>query len=299
MDRYAIKVKHTVPTFIYITLGSVAGLALLRWWVIEFELLHMKEEVWHIWIPLAFPFIPVTLWLRPRLRVLTFAENEDNGRFGFQVIAIITIGVMIAVSQVYLSSATGKLVAAKTFSEVEKSGKEKFYTIDSFGVVRKTGRWHSKIHTSGRYNKYLNFTLYYVCAISDSDTYNRARTYTWWCALKFEKQMSNRSSEATKDAEYDAFYRESMYRASTYNYRDVKYFERVPHSDDRDNFLRAASGEGNRINESFEILEPVRTPFESRDNSTFAWIFGTFFIGATTFLLLLIWPGYSSSSAKS
>ena len=110
MKTYLPKLKHILPTYFLIAVGSVIVLALFRWlFAIEFEILDIDEMIWEFWIPAMLPWIPITIWLKPRLRILTFKKDNDKGRFFFQLITWIGVGVMLSMSHKDLASATGKV----------------------------------------------------------------------------------------------------------------------------------------------------------------------------------------------
>lgn len=76
--------------FLYVTIGTLLALILIRYFLaIEVELLNFKSEVWEIWIPLVFPWIPITIWLRPRFRILIFRKESDRKQFLFQMITCV------------------------------------------------------------------------------------------------------------------------------------------------------------------------------------------------------------------
>lgn len=88
MKIYIIKLKHILPTFFAVTFGTVIGLALIRWiFCIRFSIIDIEEEVWTLWIPLIFPWIPIVIWLRQRFRILTFKKDNSDGRVFFQFIS--------------------------------------------------------------------------------------------------------------------------------------------------------------------------------------------------------------------
>lgn len=120
MTTYITKLKHILPTFIAVTLGTVVGISLLRWVItIQFPVIDLKEEVWTLWIPIVFPWVPITLWLRQKFRILTFKKDNDNGRFFFQVIAWGVMTAMLFVSQSYLTTASGKLQTLTDIQEID------------------------------------------------------------------------------------------------------------------------------------------------------------------------------------
>jgi rhomboid protease GluP len=299
MSAYAIKFKYIALPFIYIAVGTVGTLALMRWLALEYDFVNVKDEVWSVWLPFLFPWIPISIWLRPRLRILTFSDREPQRRFVFQFTAAFAICATSMVTHAYLRTAIGELFAAKTAAEIETTAKTQFYTIESFQVVHAAARWYTDVRVTGRYHEHLDLEFFYACPISDSHQLDPAKSYEWWYGIKYREQLNNRSSDDVKETMYNLFVESSLRKARTHQYKEVTYFERMPNSEDRDNFLLAIANEGeSKVDNTNEILEAQREPFEERNGNTFFWIFGSFAIGLTVFLLLLLWPDYSASQLK-
>lgn len=132
MKTYIKKLKHILPVFLTITLGTVIGLAFIRWiFCLQFSIIDIKEEVWVLWLPLIFPWIPITLWLRQRFRILIFKTNQEKGNFFFQMISWGIMTAMLLVSQGYLTTATGRLKELSTIKDIEKTEKARYLDNDS------------------------------------------------------------------------------------------------------------------------------------------------------------------------
>lgn len=300
METYQKKLNHILPSFLTVTFSTVVGIALLRWIVsIQFPLIDIKEEVWEIWIPLVFPWIPILIWLRPRFRVLTFKKETDNRRFFFQMISWGVMTAMLIVSQNYLTTATGELQVLKNIKEIDQFKKARYYRIDDFEVALDYGGSHTDFRTSGKYNNYLNFDIYFVCPILKSSSEELSNAMYNWYGIKYHEQVSNRLSPEEKESKYDAFYKDCVKKVEAFKFKQLDHFERQPTSDDKLNYFKAIQA---RIIEEpddrYNILVPVQDAFEERNGNKFAWIFGSFGIGFAVFLLFLIWPGFSESEKK-
>jgi rhomboid protease GluP len=295
MTSYFIKVKHILPTFLTVVFGTVFGLALIRWlFTIQFHVIDIKEEVWELWLPLIFPWIPITLWLRQKIRILSFKSNEDRRRFLFQIIAWGTMVAMLVISQRYLTTATGKLETLATIKEINEREKARYYRIAEYSVAPYYGGSFTDFRTSGKYNQHLNFDIYFVTPILSDTTERITGIPKNWYGVKFSEEISNRISPEEKENKYLAFYDACVAKMNNYNYHALDHFERKPNSDSRRNFLNAIEARiGQESDASFVVLEPRSEPYESRNGNKFIWIFGSFGIGLTTFLLLLGWPRYS------
>lgn len=300
MTIYLTKLKHILPAFLNIAFGTVFGLAFIRWLLcIQFSILDIREEFWVLWIPLLFPGIPVTLWLRQRFRILTFKNDNDRGRFFFQVIAWGAITAMLFVSQDYLTTATGKLQQLSDIKEIDRVEKSRYYKLTNFAVASYYGGSYTNFRSSGKYNESLNFDIYFVTPILPDNIQRVNGIPKHWFGVKYKEQISNRISNEEKERKYKIFLDECISKMESYRFYAIDHFERQPTSDDKTYFLKAI---GARIkqpaDDSFIVLAPINKPYANRNGNKFAWIFGSFGIGLAVLLFSLIWPGYSSSEHK-
>lgn len=300
METYITKLKHILPTFFTITISTIVGLLLFRWlFVIQFDIIDLKEEVWCLWLPMGLPWIPLLIWLRPRFRILTFKKDNENGRFFFQVLSAGTIIVCLLISQNYLTTATGRLQKLSTIKEIDKIEKARYYSLIKFAVAPYYGGSFTDFRTSGKHNQYLNFDIFFVTPIlaNTSERVNKIPKY--WYGINFKEQISNKISNEEKEKKYQVFYDECIEKMNKYEFHSLDHFERKPTSDDRQNYLKAIEARTKQnADDSFIVLEPIKEKYEDRNGNKFAWIFGSFGIGFGVLLFALIWPGYSEIERK-
>lgn len=282
------------------TFGTVFGLGFIRWlFCLQFSIIDIKEEIWILWLPIIFPWIPITLWLRQRFRILTFKGDTDKGRFFFQIISWGVLTAMLFVSQGFLTSATGKLKELSTIQDIDKTEKARYYKLTNFSVDPYFGGSYTDFRQSGKYNQHLNFDIYFVTPILQDTSERINNIPKYWYGVKFKEQISNKISTEEKEKKYEAFYNECIDKMNKYNFHSLDHFERKPTSDDRQNYLKAIEARTKQTaDDSFIILEPKHERFEDRNGNKFAWIFGSFGIGLSILLFSLIWPGYSETERK-
>lgn len=298
-DTYIIKIKHILPTLLTITIGSVIGLAIIRWlFCIQFTIININEEIWEIWIPLIFPWIPITLWLRQRLRILNFNKEEDRRRSMFQVITWFMMAGMLITSQCYLTTATGKLQTLTNINEIHHKEKERYYKINSFFVPKNAASVYVDFSTSNsskyKSNDRLNFGVYFVAPILKDKEETIKTSHKYWYAFEYHDQIDNNLSDQQKNNLFKLFYESCLREMNEYDFHTMDYFERMPTSSKKVMYDKAIeNGIGKPVDDSFVILKPVFEPYENRNGNNFTWIFGIFGIGLTLFLLLLTWPTFS------
>lgn len=283
-----------------VTFATVIGLTLIRWlFFIQFSVVEIKEEVWTLWLPLIFPWIPITLWLRQRFRVLTFKRDNEKGRFFFQVISWGVMFAVLFVSQSYLTTATGRLKKLSTIKDIVKTEQTRYYKLARFAVAPYFGGSYTDFNVSGRSNENLNLDIYFALPILNDTSETIKGVPKYWYGVKFKEHISNRISNEEKERKYETFYKQSIEKMNTYDFHSLDYFERIPTSDDRENYLKAIEARTKqKADPDFIVLEPIRGRFEDRNGNKLAWVFGSFGIGLGVLLFSLIWPGYSEAARK-
>ncbi|HMV10861.1 MAG TPA: hypothetical protein PK325_13770 [Cyclobacteriaceae bacterium] len=295
VDNYSKKLAHILPTLLAITFGTLIFFVLLRFLLdIGFHVLQSKEEVWHKGIPFFAPWIPVMIWLRPRLRVLTFDIFEDRRRSAFLVTAGATIMIATMMSQQYLTTATGALMEVKRVGDIEAMPPARYYRIESFTVNTEVQGSTAELREYGKRNEKLMMDLYFVCPMVDE--FAKEQIPKIWYGVHFQKEIYNDLNPHQQENEYQSFRRRCEYDMLGYQYTKVDHMERVPLSDKLDRYREAVRQSVPAAGEDCIILEPVTKPYDARNGNKLAWIFGSIAIGLTVFMIMLIWPDYRQLS---
>ncbi len=290
MEHYYTKFKNVAPTFIIVAFGTTIATLLFRWvFTINSEILPIKEDVFNIWLPIILPWIPITIWLRPKLRILKF--KNDNGPFLFQMIAWgAMVGMMIA-SNGYLKTATGKLAEIRTIDILEEN--TRYLTLEEIKLNRDLGSAHTEFRASGKYNQHLNFDSYFVYPFETS-----SQEYKYWYGVKFHEQIGNKLSPEKKESLYQQFFEQSIKDFESYEFSKPTYFEILPHSDDREGFKKAIKKLQIKTPNNLIVIEPREGNYEDRNGEKLEWIFGSFGIGFGVFLFALMFPKYHQAEHK-
>src|SRR5690349_17419906 len=106
MKRLSDKLRIIYVPFLLITVGFILVYTLLHWLLFIKAAIPLKEDIVRFWLPFGLPIIPILIWLRPRLKLLSF--KNDNASFAYQFLALIAIAIPTIIAQEYLVAATGK-----------------------------------------------------------------------------------------------------------------------------------------------------------------------------------------------
>ncbi len=121
------KLKLIYKPFLIIAICFIAIYTFLHWALFIKAGIPLKEDIIKFWLPFGLPFIPILIWLRPRIKLLHF--RNDNGSFGYQFLACIAIAIPTIIAQEYLITATGKLTQVEYVSQIDKTEKTKYYSL--------------------------------------------------------------------------------------------------------------------------------------------------------------------------
>ena len=293
-----IKFRLIFLPFLWIDIGCIVIYTFLNWLLfIYWQTGPVKEEIRNLWIPFCLPWIPLVIWLRPRLRILKFNEKAKSPVFGTILLAGIAILAPLLIAQAYLETATGKLTHVNKMEEIGDRASTKYYTVDNFFIdTTFTGSWFTRTVT-GKYNNSLDLDLYIVCPVySDSGQVSpggpggvKIAAPHAWIVSKFYRQISNRSDADVKREKIRTFYNGAWVDFRQQPLSGFTYFERIGYSDDY-SLYQLALGRLLRDNVSGTrtiFLKPRTEAFAERNGHKLAWIFGAFGIGTILFWLML------------
>lgn len=304
MKDYIKKVKFILPVYLLIYIATTALLYSARL-ILEYklQLLELDVMLWNFWIPAIVVAISTFIFLRPRLRVLTFKKKTEDRRPIFFYLSLLGMFITCSISQHYLYDSTGDLIEVSFPSQINNINKAKFYKIKRYGLKENEISLHRHVHVSGKHNNDLNFDYYFVLPMVDSRKNTAKEISNVWFLKTYHEQISNRKSDNEKNRLYKHFNNQYWNEMDSINFNEIEYFERVPSSEERKFGLKAIDRitpvdlNGDTLHIPI-LLKPISRKFEDRVGNKLYWIFGSFGIVTTIFLLLLIWPNFSSSALK-
>jgi membrane associated rhomboid family serine protease len=247
----------------------------------------LKEDIIKFWLPFGLPWIPILIWLRPKIKLLRL--KNDNAHFLYQFLACAVIIVPTIIAQEYLVTTTGKLTELNTITEINHSAPTKYYTLKSHFIVKEIHGVHSTFEITGKNNDNFVMHIYFATPIFE-DVKKLSNTEPLAClGIKYRKTISNRLEQNEKEAEYQIFANESKKDFDSKNISEFIYLDRISHSDDRDEYIEAIK-KIPLYKPSETILIGINEPFEARCGKKLEWIFGSLFIGLFVWLIALLIP---------
>ena len=273
--------------FLLIAVTCVVGYSFLSWLLfIQLDLFTLDDEVVNFWLPFCLPWIPILVWLRPRLKALRFKKGKGRFEDLFYVIAWLAIAVPSIVGQAYLETAAGGITDLKQISRLTLTPKTKYYTVAGAFPDKANRSMQPKVAYGGRNNEYLNIGLFVACPLLDSA--ESAAPANIWLGTVFKLQLSSRLSDGERNARIDEFVRSSLDTYKRSDLRGFSYLERVGKSENGRGFEAAIRHNGRfQSGSSNIVLLAHQDDFTLRNGDKLAWTFGSLGIGVVLWLVLL------------
>jgi len=285
------KLKLIYKPFLIIAICIIAGYTLLNWLIFKkLQIFSLNEDIVNMWIPFALPWIPILIWLRPRIKLLNLKRKKGDLPWLYIFIAGFAIAIPTIIAQSYLQTASGILTKLDNISEIEKQGATKYYSLKDFYIDKNNIGVKSSFDVSGKNNEYFNMNLFSALPILNSSADTTSTNCIAWYGVKYHEQISNRLDKNEKEERFQKFANESQ---SDFDKKDVSqfiYLDRIGNTDDHKGYISAIKNDKKYTSTSTTILIPVNEPFEARNGNKFAWIFGAFGIGSSIWLIMLLIP---------
>lgn len=162
MNQFRAKLKLIFIPFCYIAILTIGIYTFLNWaLIIKFSTIRLKDDVVDFFIPFGLPWIPLLIWIRPRIKLLKLKiKGRNDPVFGLLMLTWATMVVPMIIAQSYMETATGKLTALDSMTQVSKLPPTRYYTVNKFYVSKRLVHVHAAFAVSGKYNNDFNMTIY-------------------------------------------------------------------------------------------------------------------------------------------
>jgi hypothetical protein len=244
----------------------------------------------------------LVLWLLwPRLRLLTQNKGQDNLRVLLSMIAVAVMAFGTNCLHDYLRAALGRLEVLDSPASLTASRslgtyyrfRRRYQTPRSAGIELQT--------TTSDKGRNLVFHLYVATPLfaSPADT---GRPAVIWQGLRYSAQVSNHTSETEKKAYYKAFLQHASTQFSQEKFvAPLDYYERIPNTDERAAYARAARSTGlfpPHATYPLLLLQPAQVSVAALKRTSLAQLAGWLCGGTTLFFVVLLIPYLSATSAQ-
>ena len=296
MTAVSDKIKLIFKPFLIIAFCFIATYTFLHWALFIKVGIPLKVDIVKLWLPFALPFIPILIWLRPRIKLLHF--KNDNGSFGYQFLACLAIALPTIIAQEYLITATGKLTAVQNVLQIEKTEKTKYYSLKNYYIDKQRVAVRSTATVTGKHNNDFNMLIYVALPIFENISDTTQTECKYWLGKKYSERISNRLSDQEKDDKYKIFLEQKQKEFEETDFEIFKYLEVIGNTEDHDEFNKAiAKSEVVKGNQQI-VFEAKNEAFENRNGKKLEWIFGSLAIAFFVYFILLLFPKFQENKLQ-
>lgn len=296
MKGLSNKIRLIYKPFVLIAIGFILTYSFLHWVLFIKAGIPLKDDIIKFWLPFGLPFIPILIWLRPRIKLLQF--KNDNTSFGFQFLACLAIAIPTIIAQEYLITATGKLTQVENVSQIEKTEKTKYYSLKKYFIDKQRIAVHNTASVTGKNNTDFNMLIYVAMPIFESINDTSKTNCKFWLGKRYSERISNSLSEQEKDAKYKVFAEQKQKEFEQTDFSNFKYLEVIGNTEDHDEFNKAIEKSETVKGNQQIVFEAQTEPFENRNGKKLEWTFGSLAIGLLAYFIFLLFPKFQESQLE-
>lgn len=164
MTNFSTKIRLIYIPFLIVALSFIFIYTFLNWlFVIRLET-PLSEDMVDFWLPFSLPWIPILIWLRPRIKLLILKDKKGNLPFLYQFIAAGAIIAPTIIAQEYLTTAAGKLTVSQNIDKIT-APLTKYYELKQYFIDKQHIAVYQRTAVSGRSNEDLSFYIDVACPI--------------------------------------------------------------------------------------------------------------------------------------
>ena len=290
------KLRLIYKPFVIIAIGFILTYTFFHWALFIEAEIPLKEEVIKFWLPFGLPWIPILIWLRPRIKLLSL--KNDNASFGYQFIASLAIAMPTIIAQEYLVTATGKLTEIDNISQIVKSEKTKYYSIRNYFIDKQHIAVQSTATVTGKNSENFNMLIYVAMPILENNADTLKPEQKYWLGKEYMERISNGLSDKEKEDKYKVFAEKCQKEFEATDFNKFTYLEVIGNTDDHDEYNNALKKINQKSLADNIVFEAKADPFEARNGKKLAWIFGSLAIGALVFFIFLLFSKFQQAELE-
>lgn len=314
MNELSFKVRRLFLPGLGIILSYVIIYSFLHWYSqIFMRTLDWNEDVFLVFLPFLLCWIPILVWVRPRLKLLNLRSHRRDGPFNYLLALSFIMAVPTIIAQQILIDATGGLTKLNVVSLITVSNATRHYTIKQYYPARKLTQFRFSSGTSGKYAGTLHYYLHFAIPLYD----NQRNTYPYdtsavkitpvnaaeleeaipgdalitrkpaaWLCDFYETSFSNKTSEQEKDLRWKMFQQNAVDNFKKRRFDAVTYFKAIGINKRRDAFVATIS-ENNANWAGLPLLEPNYTHYSDRFGNKIEWLTVSLVVGIGIWLAMI------------
>ncbi|WP_417368503.1 rhomboid family intramembrane serine protease [Flavobacterium beibuense] len=288
MQEYILKLKLIILPYLGILFGT-ATIYLIFFYVFILKLqIDIKDNLTSIVIPAAIATLGSLIWLRPRLKLLTF--KKDSGDIVFHMTAITASLFFSASLGSIFKVITNPIVHLSNITEIDNTPKSFYYTIDNFDVLKEFEGSTYTVKNVGKNNERIELELYYVAPISHPDTNPYyLDSYKYWLCQSFKMIRDAKMDKNELNREFTIFQKKCSKDFENKKYLEkLNHLEKLSHSDQKIYSLKAIEKIITNTPKDIVLLSPKKELPSNGLKGNIQTLTISFFVGLLLNMLLLL-----------
>ncbi len=292
------KLRHIYGPFLLVTAGSVAAYSVLAWLLVyKTQLLNLDEDVVTIWLPFVLAWVPLLVWVWPRIKVLKLETKQGRIPELYMLVAAATVIGPTVIGQTYLARATATLTHLDEVAEINRSPDTKYYAVTRPCLRREDHQFHWASALTGRQSESLTFTITVVVPFCGETGAQGTVPAPAWLGITFTKSMRADRPDDHKEAEARMFAKDSEAEFAKMDLAALTYLEQLGPGAKRRGFESAIRKSGLASSDPIVLL-PHHDVFEERTGERGAWALWFYVGGAALWLVMVLIPGVHGARLK-
>ncbi len=291
MKHVNIKIRFVFYPLLLLSFCFIAIYLLLYWLLcIQLDILPVRQDIIHLWVPMAASFLCVLMFIRPKVHLLKLGKDNDRLRTLYYMIAAAVFCAPTVWLMNFVDTATGKLTKLESIIEIKQRPATKYYSPGSFVLNKSFVGTKQVMSYSGKNSQHLDFDIYIALPVT-GHLYDTLQSPAAFLSIKYHKQISSNISDGEREIEWDRFSEQSFNRFDN-DLIKFQYLERIPNTEDRSFLIVAAKKSGlYQQGSPVIILKPIDKPFSQRNGNDLRYAALSFGIGLVLWLFMIAIPG--------
>jgi rhomboid protease GluP len=210
MDHVLTKTKLVFFPLLVLAAAFITVYCFLYWLLwIKLDVIPLREDIVHIWIPIALACLCIFLFIRPRVHLLKLDKNNGKIRTLYYMVGAAVFCVPTFILVDFLDSSTGKLTPLDTITAIKQKPVTKYYKPSTFVLHKSFIGVEPVMSYSGKHNQHLNFDIYIALPFT-GDLYDTLQSPAAFLMVQYHRQISSKVSDAERKAQWADFWDESF-----------------------------------------------------------------------------------------
>lgn len=276
------KLRFVGLPFVGLSAAVLVGYSALHWALLVNapEMLPDGELV-RFFFPLVLPWVPILLWLGPRIKCLRWYRDASAG----YLLAWMAAAAPAICAQFWVEAVAGSLTVASRPEQIDLAHPTRFYAFDEITVDKNAALAVVHTQTSGKHSEYWTIIVDLAAPLGSSPE-RTSHPAPVWLGVRYERTTRSTLNAEERSREMAQFREAVMTRFAQDAFRRP-YFSVCSDRKQRQALLAAANESPRRTGAAMIVLLPHDTAFELRGRGAIQWT-AILFLGGSTLWCVIV-----------